>query len=176
MGSRAPSTTKHCEPRIRRRRLRCSRAARRGRGWDASQPPAAGLSPFPPLLCLLPSHIPTDRCAAARTRRRAPGRIPRFRKTRLYGILLEMGSRARDRTQRPGGAPRPCPTASEPPGRPTLHRAPPPSGSATLLRPPYYTYLALREPGSTGRQGLLPYLPGPAGCSASPSTLWRSYK
>jgi hypothetical protein len=39
-----------------------------------------------PLLCLLPSHIPTDQGAVARTGRRALGWISQSRKTHLYGF------------------------------------------------------------------------------------------
>jgi hypothetical protein len=66
------------------------RGAEAGREPHAARnPTSTPVLPFPrpqPLLCLLLSHIPTDRGAAARTARRALGWISRSRKTLLYGF------------------------------------------------------------------------------------------
>lgn len=68
------------------RGLRGAEAGREPRA--ARNPTSTPVLPFPrpqPLLCLLLSHIPTDRGAAARRARRALGWISRSRETRLYG-------------------------------------------------------------------------------------------
>src|SRR4029434_2169792 len=73
--------------------------------WDCQRPAKAavercrgGASTSPPQGAgVLPSHIPTDHCAGARTSRRAVGRISASRKTHFVWVPLKMGSRACER-------------------------------------------------------------------------------
>lgn len=154
MGSRAPNTTKHCEPRVRRRRLRMQPSRAPG-PWVGCQPTTSSRSLALPAAALPAPFSYTHRlvrsCPHAPAGSGADSPIPQ--NSFVWDSARNGLASPRTHTA-PGRGPAALPDSQ---------RASPPADLPYTAPPrealPYYdhpiTYLALREPGSTERQGLL---------------------